>query len=103
MLQGQMLPVQMLLGQLKSVQDSPMNLPLKFGPNRVSNSWYIPDMDKSGQEKIGSVTAAMLGTLSLCGVVGWWGGVQSHFCVKPNFGWIVVELTLSWGFDNIYF
>ena len=30
-----MLPEQMLLGQLKSVQDSPMNLPLKFGQNRV--------------------------------------------------------------------
>ena len=39
--------------------------------------------------------------------VGWWGGgvgcggMQSHFQVKPNFGWIVIELTLSWGFDNI--
>ena len=29
--------------------------------------------------------------------------MQSHFHVKPNFGWIIVELRLSWGFDKIYF
>ena len=59
MLPGQMLPGQMLLRYLKSVQDSPKNLPLKFG-------------------QIGSVTAEILQTLSFCG----WG----HFHVKPNFG-----------------
>ena len=73
-----MLPGQMLLWQLKSVQDSPMNLRLKFRQNRVSNSWDITDIE-----------------------FVWWGGLQSHFHVKPNFRWIVVELTLSWGFDNI--
>ena len=26
--------------------------------------------------------------------------MQSNFHVKPNFGWIDVELLLSWGFDN---
>ena len=27
---------------------------------------------------------------------------QSHFRIKANFPWIVVELTLSWGFDNLF-
>ena len=36
----------MLLGQqLESVKDGPMNLPLKFGQNWVSNSRDITDMD----------------------------------------------------------
>ena len=43
--------------------------------------------------KIGSVTAKILLTLSLCG--GWWWGLQSHFLVKPN-----LVLRLGWGFDN---
>ena len=72
-----MLRGQMLLRQFKSVQDSPMNLCLKFRQNRVSNSWDITDIE-----------------------FVWVVGVQSHFRVKPNFRWIVVELTLSWGFDN---
>ena len=42
---GQMLPGQMLLWQFKSVQDSPRNLSLKFGQNRVSNSWDITDIE----------------------------------------------------------
>ena len=47
----QMLPGQMSLWQLESVQDSPRNLSLKFGQNRVSNSWDIPDMDKCHPDK----------------------------------------------------
>ena len=70
----------MLPWQLGSVKNGPRNLPLKFGSNPVSNSWDITDME-----------------FVWGGVVG---GVQSNFHVKPNFGWIVVELTLSWGFDN---
>ena len=35
----------MLPQQLKSVQDSPMNLRLKFGQNRVSNSRDIADIE----------------------------------------------------------
>ena len=62
----QKLPGQMLLQQLKSVQDRPMNLPLKFGQNRVSNS--------------------LCGGVSGVEWVGFWGGLQSHFHVKPNFG-----------------
>ena len=83
------------------------NLPLKFGQNRVSNSWDIPDMDKCQLDKcwldkchrdswdvlrmvpgtyvysfvkIGSVTAEILLTLSFC---GWWwvGCIQRHFHV----------------------
>ena len=38
MLLGQMLLGQMLPQRLKSVLDSPKNLPLKFRQNRVSNS-----------------------------------------------------------------
>ena len=41
----QMLPWQMLPWQLKSVPDSPRNLPLKFGQNRVTNSWDITDIE----------------------------------------------------------
>ena len=62
-----MLSGQMLLWQLESVQDSPMNLCLKFGQNRVSNSWDIADVEFS--------------------VGGWWvvgggggGGVKSFSC-----------------------
>ena len=45
---GQILPEQMSMSpfQLKSVQDGPRNLSLKFGQNWVSNSWDIPYMDK---------------------------------------------------------
>ena len=51
MLPGQKLPWQMSPLQLESVQDGPRNLLLKFGQNRVSNSWYIPDMDKCCLDK----------------------------------------------------
>ena len=40
-----MLPGQMLLRQLKSVQDSPRNLHLKFGQNRVGKSLDILDIE----------------------------------------------------------
>ena len=46
-----MLPEQMLLLQFASVKDGPRRLPLKFSQNRVSNIWYIPDMDKCCQDK----------------------------------------------------
>ena len=35
----------------KDVKDGPIKLTLKFGQNRVSNSWDIADMDKSSQDK----------------------------------------------------
>ena len=54
----------------------------------VCAKFQLPSMSRSGWK------------VSVGGVVGWWGGVQSHFQVKPNFRWIVIELTLSWGFDN---
>ena len=38
-----MLPGQMSLWQLESLQDNPRNISLKFGQNRVSNSWDITD------------------------------------------------------------
>ena len=47
----------------------------------------------------------ILRTLSLCGVggvVGWVEVVCAQIFVKPNFGYIVVELTLSSGFDNFH-
>ena len=53
---GQMWPGHMVRGkispwQLASVKDVPRSLPLKFGQNRVSNSWFIPDIDKCRQDK----------------------------------------------------
>ena len=45
MLTGQMLPGQMSLWQLGCVKDGPRNLRLKFGQNRVSNSWDIADVE----------------------------------------------------------
>jgi len=47
----QMLPGQISPRQLASIKDGPINIPLRFGQNRVSNSWDIPDMDKSRQVK----------------------------------------------------
>ena len=91
----------------------PRSLLLKFGQNRISNYWDIPNMDKCHQDKccldkcrygswnrfnmvlgnchlnlveIRPVTAEILPTLSF----RWWwvvvvvGGVPSHFCVKPK-------------------
>ena len=46
-----MLPWQMSLWELASVKEGPRNLHLKFGQNRVSISWNIPDMDKCLQDK----------------------------------------------------
>ena len=52
--------------------------------------------------RIGPAAAQIPQTLSPCGGLGWWwGGMQSHFYVKPTFSWIVVELKLSWGFENM--
>ena len=51
MLHGQMLPGQMSLWHLESVQDGPRNLRLKFGQNWISNSRDISDMDKCLQDK----------------------------------------------------
>ena len=42
---GQMLPGQMSPWQLGCVKDGPRNLRLKFGQNRVSNSWDIADVE----------------------------------------------------------
>ena len=57
-----LVPGQMSLWQLEYVKDGPRNLPLKFGQNRVSNSWDIADIEFLW--------------------VGW-VGVYSHFRVKP--------------------
>ena len=71
---GQMLPGQMSLWQLESVQDGPRNLPLKFGQNRVSNSWDIADIEFL------------------------WGGVVCTVIFMSNlqlhWGYVVVELGL---------
>ena len=66
---GQMSPWQMLPRQMSqwqwqynSVQNGPRNLPLKFGSNRVSNSWDITDIEflwvVGWCAKVGSLTAA---------------------------------------------
>ena len=51
MLLGQMLPGQMSLWQLTSVEDGPRKLTLNFGQNRISNSGDIADLDKCHQDK----------------------------------------------------
>ena len=51
MLPGQMLPGQMSLWQLEPVLDVPRNIPLKFHPNQVNKSLYIPDMDRCRLDK----------------------------------------------------
>ena len=45
MLPGQLLPGQMSPWQLELVQDGPRILRLKFGQNRVHNSWDIADIE----------------------------------------------------------
>ena len=64
---------------MEYVQDGPRNLPLKFGQNRVSNSWDIADIE-----------------FLWGGVVVWFA--QSFSC--PTFNYIEVTLLLSWGCDN---
>ena len=48
---GQMLLGQTSPWQLTFIEEGPRNLRLKFGQNRVSNSWDIPDMDKCRLDK----------------------------------------------------
>ena len=72
MLQGQISPGQMSLWQLEIVQDGSRNLPLKFGQNRVSNSW---DM------------------LCLNYLPGWVGGENGNKAISASIG---VEVELSW-------
>ena len=86
-----MLPGQMSLWLLESVQDGPRNLRLKFCQNRFSNSWDITDIEFSGG-----------------GGGGWWwwwvvvvvggggggDGVQTSYRVTPT--WVVI--ILSWSF-----
>ena len=45
---GQILPGQMSLWHLESVQHDPRNLRLKFCQNRFGNSWDITDIEFSG-------------------------------------------------------
>ena len=65
-----MLPGQMSPWQLESVEEGLRNLPLKFGQNRVSNSWDIVNIEFFGGDG---------------GDGGGGSGVLSHFRVKPNF------------------
>ena len=77
MSQGQMQDRKMSLWQLESVQDGPRNLTLKFGQNRVSNSWDIADVEFL-----------------------WDGGVVCTVILRPTSNYIEVRLSLSWGCDN---
>ena len=56
----------------------------------------VLNIHRSLRLKIGSVTAEIMLTLSLCGVVVGWG-LHSHYIVKPN-----LVLRLGWGFDNTH-
>ena len=80
----QMLPGQMSLRQLESVQDSPRNLSLKFGQNCVSNSWNIADIEV---------------VVVLLRVAGWVGGRVGGLSENGNkaiSASIEVEVELSW-------
>ena len=67
------------------------------------DSWnlfkMVPGTYLESLVKIVSVTAEILLTLSLCGVVGWVGFAQSFSCPTSNY--IEVRLSLSWGCDNM--
>ena len=69
---GEMLPGQLSLWHLESVQDGPRNL---VWLNRVSNSWDIADIEFSGGGGGGAPP-----------VVGVGVRVKYHFHVKPNLG-----------------
>ena len=60
--------------QLESAQDGPRNLPLKFGQNRVSNSWDIADIEF---------------------VWGGWGGVEFTVIFMSNLQ-LQLRLFCSW-------
>ena len=72
-----MLPGQMSLWQLESVQDSPRNLYLKFGQNRASNSWNIMDIEFLWGGGGGGV----------CTVI-----FMSNLQLQLGWGYVVVEL-----------
>ena len=74
---------QMSLWQLVSAKDGPRILPLKFGKNRVSNSWDIANIEFL--------------------VVGWWGLVVRRviFVSNPTFVMLGgLKLWSRWGCDN---
>ena len=76
---GQMLPGQMSLWHLESVQDGPRNLHLKFCQNWFSNSWDITDIEFSG---------------------GWWLVVvvcKVIFTSNPTLGYV----RLNWGWVRV--
>ena len=81
MLPGQMLPGQMSPWLLESVHEGPRNLHLKFGQNRVSNSWDIVDIEFAVVVVVG----------------GGGGGGPKSFSCQPNLDYV----RLSWGFDNL--
>ena len=66
--------------------DLALILPLNFGPNRVSTSWDIPDMDKCHQEKccLDNVTVTV--------------GICSRCCQEPTFKvWsVTAEIKRIW-------
>jgi len=70
----------MSLWHLVYVKDGPRNLPLKFGQNGVSDSWYIADIK----------------------FVWWLGGVVFNFIFMSNPTNVEPALWLSWGCDNSY-
>ena len=92
MLPGQILPEQMSPWQLKSVQEGPRNLFLKFGQNHVSNSWDIADIEfVVVLLRVGGWVGGRV-----AGWVGGWVGGVSEFGNKAISASIEVEVELSW-------
>ena len=71
----QILPGNMSQWQLASIKEGPRNLPLKFGQNRVSNSWDIVNIEFS---------VLMVVVVVVCSVI---------FVSNPTLGYV----RLSWG------
>ena len=106
-----------------------LTLHLKLGPNHVSNSWYIPNMDKCTYTNVAwtnvTVTVAICSRCSkeptfkissklrhcwhwVCVVVGWVGCLvvcKVIFVSNPTkvmLGWGWVELRLNWDLNNVH-
>ena len=85
-----MLPGQMSLWQLASVKDGPRNLPLKFGPNRATNSW---DIYCSGWVELVAEPMCRVGGVG-CGAYVSVGEIENKaISTSIDLNWI----ELSWG------
>ena len=91
MLHGQMLPGQMSLWHLESVQVGPRNLRLKFCQNRFSNSWDIADIMFLVVEQPRLIWWAATAYMVVCKVILTSNPTLGY--VRLNWGWVGVWTT----------